>query len=126
MAVLSIAFASQEALAQLAVVNSIGGFPVEEALILDEDGRIIARTDSMGSFGITSNKARKVYVWHTAFLPLEAEIAAGGSDTLRLVPYVNSPETKGSMGANTEYIKLRGWFRSFQFNDSRLNFLTDG
>jgi len=116
----------QKSFAQSVVVNQYGGVPIENALVLDGNGKIVAVSDSVGKFVLPSVGAATYYVWHSSYMPTELQMQNDEPQTVRLTPYVNDVKVADKAGGDAAFVKLRGWLRNLQFNDGSLNFMSDG
>lgn len=101
--------------------------PIPFAQILNEKGAIIGLTDIEGQLPKLPNKEGTITIQHLSYqtkeIPLKKVLK---SKNIHLAPLAYDLAEVDVNAKKLEYIRLHGYYRSYQLNDSCIKYYTDG
>jgi hypothetical protein len=110
--------------AQVQLLDKDSHQPIIYATVMS-NGKVICYSDSAGYIKLPCNKDADITIQHIAYQTYEGRANSLQKDIL-LVPMGYSLNDIDIKAIKPDYIKLKGYFRSYELNDSVLKYYTDG
>lgn len=112
--------------AQVQVVDSDEQTAVAHAQVMDETGKILGHTDGDGYLPARAY-GHDISIQHIAYQTLQVKIPKNPRKKMvALQPLSYDLNEVEVCAPRHDYIRLRGYFRTYQLNDSCLKYYTDG
>lgn len=123
---LVISFTSQ-LYAQIIVLDEKDHSPIPFAQIINSNGAIIGATDISGNLPNLSTKDNVIFIQHIAYETKEIKLKnLVKKKYIYLSPRIYNIDAVTVKAPKAEYVYLKGYYRSYQLNDSCLKYYEDG
>ena len=117
---------SLQTLAQVTVRDSETKCPIPYAQVFDNEGHLICYTNSEGTLENNTIKVSELTIRQMAYEPKTIHWDNLTEDTIYLVPTTYKIGNVDVVAKKADYIRLEGYFRSYQLNDSCMKYYQDG
>ena len=120
-------FLTNKLYAQITVLDEKDHSPVSFAQIINSNGAIIGATDASGKLSDLSTKDNIIFIQHIAYQTKEINInKLAKKKDIYLSPCIYNIDAVTVKAPKADYVYLKGYYRSYQLNDSCLKYYEDG